>query len=722
MSNTNMPAIPFENELAKLRHEISSISQEASSCFAPAAPYTMQLCELANGLSFSTYAIRNTINAIKKQLNEPNHKISEAQKHEAWKLLFTYYQLIDKNRTLIEQIVNERQTNLHLFGEVLNATKKNLAVIYDLILHMDFKAAHLYRRSLLPVELSSPLGQQSPTKERAAKPGFIDKIITQICLRVVTKVAQKEVDIANTLKKTLLSAPNDMQNYPLRIDKKTTVQAIEYRNPVATDQWLIVIGGAGAAYTDMLPIAQELAVRNHYNFLVVDYLAQKPTSFADPVNTILAAATFLLEKKGAQPQDLVLLGHSNGGRIARQAAAQLPGCSVITNNTYTSLEEVIINHVLHANESLKNADISMSKHSEEIINAVSTFFEKHHLDKKALGILRNALEKTANDYQSEAAQIKIPDNKHVAVYVAPETEYNHEGKKRSKSGGDKILFEAADGRIQAKKAKLADPNQHRQLKEKDRFFNPDKPGIKGVKYKDSPNPQQPGHYTVLKGISEEENTHNVIDADLLSLALTELSQLKNYKPLTLREQFAVLLEKYDLSGKAEYLVSPAGIELTSAERFLLLKAMARFMKEPAHAELPTQMQLMRLFQASDVAADIISAYEPALNKMTWGDNPSECKTGIKFLKNRLNTLTERTFAPAPCLHGNGSYLSKNLADTVLRRLQNYHAKLPQELLEEHLAAEQNKSGKRHGLFTQGITVSDLDLSLIRSNRHGLVRA
>lgn len=70
------------------------------------------------------------------------------------------------------------------------------------------------------------------------------------------------------------------------------MQAIEYRNPVVTNQWLIVVGGAGAAYTDMLPIAQELAVRNQYNFLVVDYLVQKPSSFADPVNTILAAARF----------------------------------------------------------------------------------------------------------------------------------------------------------------------------------------------------------------------------------------------------------------------------------------------------------------------------------------------------------------------------------------------------------------------------------------------
>lgn len=717
-----MSATPFESELAKLRHEIGSISQEASSCFAPAAPTTTQLCELANGLSFSTYAIKNTINAIKKQLNEPNYKIGESQKYEAWKLLFTYYQLIDKNSTLIEQIINERQSNNYLFWDALNETKKNLAVIYDLVLEMDFKAKHLYRRSLSPVELSSPLLQQSSVNERAKKPGFIDKIITRLCLRVVTNVIQKDADIADNLKKTLLFAPNDIHNYQLRVDKKHTVQAIEYRNPIATDQWLIVVGGAGAAYTDMLPIAQELAVRNHYNFLVVDYLAKKPTSFADPVNTILAAANFLLEKKGVQPKDLVLLGHSNGGRIVRQAAAQLSGCSVITNNTYTSLEEVIINHVLHATESLKSTGLSLGKHSEEIINAVSTFFEKHHLDKKVLSILRNALEKTASDYQSAAAKIKIPDNKHVAVYVAPATAHDAAGKKCAKSGGDKILFDAIEGKNQAKKAKLAAPGQHQQLKEKDRFFSPDKPGIKGIKYKDSPNPQQDGHYTVIKGISEEANTHNVIDAELLSLALTELNQLKTYRPLTLREQFAVLLEKYDLSDAAEYLLPPSGIELTSAERFLLLKAMVRFMKEPASAELPTQMQLMRLFQASDVAADIISAYEPALNKMIWGDNHNECKTGMKFLKNRLNTLTERALAPEPYLHGNGSYLNINLADTVLRRLQNYHAKLPQGLLAEYTAPEQNKLEKRHRLFSQGVTVSDLDLTSIRSHHYGLVRA
>ncbi|MFJ1269263.1 hypothetical protein ACD661_11915 [Legionella lytica] len=715
-----MPATPFENELAKLRHEISSINQEASLCFATASPLTMQLCEFANGLSFSTYALMNTIHAIKKQLNENQHKMNDSQKHEAWKLLFTYYQLIAKNRNLIEQITSERQSNNYLFWDALSETKKNLVLIHDLILEMDFKAVHLYRQSLSPIELASSPTQHLPLNEQVAKPGFIDKIITRICLRVVTNVAQKEVYIADTLKRTLLFAPNDTHNYQLRVDKKTPVQAIEYRHPVATDLWLIVVGGAGAAYTDMLPLAQELALRNHYNFLVVDYLAQKPTSFADPVNSILAAANFLLEKKGVQPQDLVLLGHSNGGRIAREAAAQIPGCSVITNNTYTSLEEVIINHVLHATESLKNAGVSLGKHSEEIINAVSAFFEKYHLDEKVLNILRNALEKTANDYQSAATKIKIPDNKHVAVYVAPATAHDEAGKKCSKSGGDKILFDALDGKAQAKKAKWADPNQHRLLKEKDRFFSPDKQGVKAVKYKDSPNPQQAGHYTVIKGISEEENTHNVVDAELLSIALTELNQLKTYRPLTLREQFAALLEKYDLSDEAEYLLSPAGIELISAERFLLLKAMARFMKEPTDVELPTQLQLMRLFQASDVAADIISAYEPALNKMIWGDNSSECKIGMKFLKNRLNTLTERPFASEPRLHGNGSYMSINLADTVLRRLKNYHAKLPQELLAEHCASDANKPAKRHRLFTPLVTVSDLDLTSLGSNRYGLI--
>ncbi|USQ15309.1 alpha/beta hydrolase (plasmid) [Legionella lytica] len=717
-----MSATPFENELTKLRHEISSISQQASSCFATASPQTMQLRELADELSFSTYAIKNTICSIQKQLNESNNKISESQKYEAWKLLFSYYQLIDKNRTLIEQIINERQSNNYLFEDALNETKKKLVVIYDLILAMNFTAGHIYRRSLSPIELSKPPLHQAQTKERAVKPGFIDKIITRLCLGIVSHVAQKDVDIADTLKKTLLFAPNDTHNYQLRVDEKTIVQAIEYRNPVVTNQWLIVVGGAGAAYTDMLPIAQELAVRNQYNFLVVDYLVQKPSSFADPVNTILAAARFLLEKKGVKSEDLVLLGHSNGGRIVREAAAQLPGCSVITNNTYTSLEEVIINHVLHASESLKNTGLSLSKHSEEIINAVSTFFEKHHLDKKVLGRLRTALEKTANEYQSAAANIKIPDNKHVAVYVAPATTHDEAGNKCSKSGGDKILFDAIDGKAQAKKAKLADPSQHQQLKAKDLFFSSDKPGIKGVKYKDSPNPQQAGHYTVIKGVSEEDNTHNVIDVELLSLALSELEQLKTYRPLTLREQFAALLDKHDLSDKTEYLLAPAGIELTSAERFLLLKAMTRFVKESAHAELPTQIQLMRLFQASDVAADIISAYEPALNKMIWGDNPSECKSGIKFLKRRLSTLTERSVAPEPYLQGNGSYMSINLANTVLRRLHQYYAKLPQELLVEHMTSEQNKSEKRHRLFSQGVTISDLDLSCLQPNRYGLVRA
>lgn len=699
----------LNKEITKLQNEISMITLRTDSYWmsSDSLTNTKLLLELANELNLSTYVTRNTIAAIQKRFKTESNKLSDTEQRALWKLLLNYCQLIDKNITHIERVIEKKKTSAYLFADAFNERKKNSDDIRDLIKSMKFKTSHLYRRSLLPIDVSSKPIDNLNFKDRVAKPGFINKMIAQLCLKAVTDVVEKKEDIASALQNTLISAPNDIHNYQLRIDQKTIVQTVEYLNPVSTDKWLIVVGGAGAAYTNMLSTAKEVALRDNANFLVVDYLAQNPASFADPVKIILAAATFLFEKKGVKPANLVLMGHSNGGRLVLQAAAHLPGCSVVTNNTYTSLEEAIISNVMNGAESLKNMGIPIGKYSTEIINAVTSFFAKHHLDEKMLDILHKALEKTNNEYQSEQAKSKIPDHKYVAVYTAPCTSYNSEGVKLPK-GVDKVLFDAVDGKVQAKKAKQDTPEQRELLKERNKFFNRKNLVITGVKYKDSPNPEHSGHHTVIKGITDSviQNTHNVIDAKLLSTALKEIEKEKNFKPLTLKERFELLLEKHNLSSEAESLLSPVGIELNPSERFLLTKTMIQFNKTPYHADMPTQMQLMRLFQASSVAAEIISSYKSAVDKMIWGDTPSEYKEGMKFLKERLNTLNARSESPDPRLQGTGSYLSKNLADSILKRLQRYHAESPMGT---------------HGLFSGrssintpvrrcAVTVSDMDLT------------
>lgn len=709
----------LNNEITTLKNEINLISLRADSYFMSidSLTNTSQLLELANELSFSSYTTKNTLTTIQKLFKTENNKLSDIEKYALWKLLLKYCQLIDKNITDIEQVIKTQKASTSIFFDALNETKNNLAAARKMINLMDFKASQLYRRSLLPIDVSSiPLDDLS-FKERVAKPGFINKMIARLCLKAITNVAEKEEDIAATLQNTLLSSPNDIHNYQLRIDQKTIVQAVEYLNPDSTDKWLIVVGGAGAAYTNMLPIAKELALRNNANFLVVDYLAQKPASFSDPVKIILAAATFLLEKKKVKPENLVLMGHSNGGRLVLQAAAHLPGCSVVTNNTYTSLEEAIISNVLNGAESLKNMGIPVGEYTTEIINTVTDFFKKHHLDKKALNILHTALKETNNGYQSEYAKSKVPDHKYAAVYTAPCTGYNSNGEKLPKAG-DKLLFDAVDGKVQAKKAKQDTPTHREQLQERNKFFNRRGLDIIGVKYKDSPNPEHRGHHIVIKGITHPtiKNTHNVIDANLLSSALKEVEKEKNFKPQTLRERFEILLDKYDLSSETESQLSPVGIELNPSERFLLTKAMIQLNKTPYHADMPTQIQLMRLFQASDVAADIISSYKSALDKMIRGQKPSEYKEGMRFLNERLNTLNDRSEVPDPRLYGTGSYLSKNLAGSILKRLQRYHAESPISVN----GLFSGRSPINISVKRCAQTVSDLDLTQL--NQCVLVRA
>lgn len=706
-------------QIAKLKRQIALISLQADSCTQPSDTITesTRLRDFADELIGLTYGAKNTIQKISELFQSAHNQLTDAEKHALWSLLFEYCRLIDKNITYLQHHLKDDFT----IEEMLHATKQNLEAIRDLIQPMEFKTIHLYPHGPSTVDVSSQQFNRAALKERMVKPGFISKLITKICVKAITDVAEKEIDIADNLKSTLLSAPNDVISYPLRIDQKTNVQAVEYRNPVATDKWLIVVGGAGASYTNMLPVTKEVATRNHYNFLVVDYLAEGATSFASPVKIILAAAAFLYKNKGVKPENLVLMGHSNGGRIVLEAATALPGCSVITNNTYTSLEEVIVKNVLHAIELFKNMGIPVNKYAEEIINSIADFIKAHHLDEKILHRVRKALETTNNGYQSEHVKAKIPDHRYAAVYTAPSTTHDSDGQKLPKTGGDKLLFEASDGMVQAQRSKQSTPEQRELLKKRNRFFTFDteesaqKAEVLGVKYKDSPNPARHGHHLVLKGITNPrvKNTHNVIDAGLLSTALAELEKQKDYKPLTLQEQLQCVLDKYYLNSELEHLLEPVGIELAPTERFLLIKIMTQLKKDPNQAGMPTQEQLMRLFQASSAAAEIISAYEPALNIMTWGDNLAEYKKGRAFLEERLRSLGERSMAPNPCLQGTGAYLNKNLADVIMKRLRNYHAQLPG--YEPGLFSGSTLTPvQRHRLF-QGTTISDLDLSHVTSS-------
>ncbi|CEG56910.1 alpha/beta hydrolase family protein [Legionella fallonii] len=701
----------LNEQITKLKRQTAEIRPQADASLMTTS--TAKLYEFTDTLSCFAYATKNTIQHISEHFHAVHKQLTEAEKRALWNLLFEYCQLVDKSIAHIEYTLGTD----YAICDTLNTCKTNLAAMRELISSMEFKPAHIYRCEQAPIDVSNRLfNRLNATNKEAAKPSFISKLITKLCVKAVTTVAETEEQISNNLKSTLLSAPNDIANYQLRVDKKTVVQAIEYVNPIPTDQWLIFAGGAGASYTNMLSVAKEIATLSHYNFLVVDYLAEPATSFADPVKIILAGAQFLLEKKGVDAKNLVLMGHSNGGRTVSQAALALPDCRVVTNNTYTSLEEVIVNNVLHGVEFLENEGISINKYSAEIINAVTDFVKKYHLDETILHALRKALEDTQNDYHSEHVKAKISDHQLAAVYTAPTTTYDNSGQKLPKAGGDKLLFEASDALTQAQQAKQQSPEQRAFLKKKNRSFNlnnnkdAEKTMVTGVKYKDSPDPARHGHHLVLKGITDPlvQNTHNVIDANLLSTALTELEKQKGYKPFTFQEQLEGVLEKYDLSNEMEHLLPPAGIVITPEERFLLIKIMAQLKKDPNQAGMPTQIQLMRLFQASDVAAEIISSYDSALDKMVWGNDLTEYKKGMKFLTKCLNTLSERSIAPEPRLQGAGSYLSKNLADTILKRLQNYHAHLPSYGL-GLFDDSSEKPAKRHGMLPK-ITVSDLDLT------------
>lgn len=704
----------LKEQIVKLRRQTAELRSNVETCFMTTGTTvtTTQLHEFADILSYLAYATKNTIQNISTSFQTAHKQLTDAEKKALWALLFEYCKLLDKSISHLQQTVG----NDYSISGKINTSKQNLEVINELILAMEFKPTHIYRSEYTPVDVSSSLfNRMKANHKETTKPSFISKLITKLCVKAVTNIEETEEAIASNLKSTLLSAPNDVSNYQLRIDKSTIVQTIEYLNPNATNKWLIVVGGAGASYTNMLPVAKEIATQGGYNFLIVDYLADKPTSFSDPVKIILAATQFLLEKRGVKAKDLVLVGHSNGGRIVSEAGSFLPDCRVITNNTYTSLEEVIINNVLHGVEFLKNAGISVNKYSAEIINAVTDFLKQHHLDEKILHILRNALEQTNNGYQAEQVKMKIADHHFAAVYTESALVHDSSGQKLPKAGRDRLLFEASDGVVQAQKAKQQSLEQRRLLKKKNGLFHSynnasENAIVTGVKCKDSPDPTHSGHHLVLKGttVPRIQNTHNVIDANLLNAALKELTQQENYRPLTFQEQLAQVLDKYDLSDEMEYLVPPVGIALTSEECFLLKKIMVQLQKTPYRADMPTQIQLMRLFQASDVAAEIISSYKPALDIMVWGNDRAEYKKGMTFLKKRLDTLGERSIAPDPRLQGTGSYINKNLADSILKRLNHYRDNLPKVgpgMFDISCAA----SARQHGLLS-GVTVSDLDLS------------
>ncbi|CAM4426026.1 MAG: hypothetical protein LEGION0398_MBIBDBAK_00446 [Legionellaceae bacterium] len=655
--------------------------------------------ENENTISGKAATIENqlkNINPLLKEiiclLEQPTNKLNNIEKKELWNSILTYKKFANSFYDLLT--VQLKILPKYHDLKWIHARKKTSLNNIDKIvtLSTQFTMQDIYQKNLIPIPVSMKNTVPTSNSQNAS---VLDQIIKKASLKMLTDIVQSKKDMTSELVNIFLEDPENIHNYQLQINKNTHVQTIEYRNPNLTDKWLIAIGGAGAAYTNILATTKTIADNTGCNFLILDYLAKKPNSFRDPIDIIVTGANYLCNKEQIKPENLTLIGHSNGGRIALEAANSLPGCNVITNNTYTSLEEVITDHIKNQN-TLKDP------------------LTKIKFDQWVNKLFANAFIKTGNEYHSFQTKDKIADHKYASIYTAPDTA-SYKRENNTTKTIDNILFNAVDGKQRAKLAKHKNKEwvtkiqtkgshltetlntlyENQNIREKNKE-------IIGISCKDYPNPIEKNHCFVFKGVAKNSivDLHNIIDPSLISTAMMEIEKNKDFKHLSLNERFENLLRKYHLTAETDDQLTPAGIELKTEDILLLEKIIEQLNNNP-DSSIPTQNQLMRLFQSSSDAAKLISQNIKVLDRMIKGNKGfAEYKCGMNFLNKCIQSLDKRTTEPDSTLSGNGAYLDRKAVKEILESLQAYQAANPVQ---------------RHGFFsgrsnTRMIsTVSDLNL-------------
>ena len=379
----------------------------------------------------------------------------------------------------------------------------------------------------------------------------------------------------------------------------------------------------------------------------------------------MAGVDYLIAVKGLKITDITLIGHSNGGRLALEAAdyckrvyGEAP--KVVLNNTYNTLEDASVNLAKKTLAKKPSHKPMLSMEASPVEQAFSELATRE---------LKKAFEKNGETYNAEEFIQRVGPERVASIYTGVKTQRNEFEQKWTKPR-DQVLNKAQQGRVQKKKLKqnLA---RHKAIAKMDFTLS----SGEAYRYKDIYQ-QDASSYLVIKRYmaSDAGDIHNEVDTDCIVHTIRRLKEhqavLAKHQTLVddLQQRFNELLKNEEIGSRTRSFL--IGLTLSN-EELLLLKEVFAQLTIKSELNWPTQKQLMALFQADGYIAELITDNPATMKRMLQGDGHTEqLRTGLTFLEQKLSlvNLQQRLNHPDGRVDGIGSFLESEQVERIHQQI------------------------------------------------------
>lgn len=112
-----------------------------------------------------------------------------------------------------------------------------------------------------------------------------------------------------------------------------------------SEKYVIWLNGLGCPFEAKLSLAGDYADTINANILMFNYrgigdsISSGPTKPEDLVTDTKAMIAYLIDVKGVKPEDIVIHGHSLGGGVGAQAAAEISGLKFINDRSFSAFSK-----------------------------------------------------------------------------------------------------------------------------------------------------------------------------------------------------------------------------------------------------------------------------------------------------------------------------------------------------------------------------------------------
>lgn len=633
-------------------------------------PVVTGLDELLSEFSVTAMMVGNN----KKDLVDFISSPSDLTQAEIWQTLNAYFIKADEILMLVERTCAIALANLAVQPMLHNTYKRECERFIE-----------NYREKV--EEVSKQLGEQTnldlktlytnvrtirlpntrkPMKAKGEGHNPVYAVTAKLINREINKVGVTEAQVAQHVLPHKLARPHEVSLFNINCNG-LTIPAVFREASSPSDECIMFISGAGDHGLNSLDNSEAIAEKLGCNYLVVNHNDKNSTHFAIRLEKLIAGVEYLMVVKNLPLEKIKLIGHSNGGRLALEAADYLMhkyqvSPQVVLNNTYETLSEVSLN--IAKDFLVTKSHRTQPSLEENSFERVISRFAKNQLD--------NAFAQTATAYNAEEVIKRIGYENVANIYTGVATTYDKQGRKLTKNR-DQVLGKGQLGRQHNQRAKQ-DAAHHELIRSS--FELPS--GDLAV-YKDKFQAGQNSYLNVKLLMSENaRDIHNEVNVDCIVHVIKQLSAQQaideNALP-SLQLRLISLLKKEGIDPCTRSFAT--GLELNKEDLALVKQTLAELSRDSSLI-YPTQGQLMNLFQADGEIGLWIASDAVLMQRLLTGDgSAAQQQLGLIFLgqKMSLGHLRLRHYEPDGQIDRAGSYLTEEQIKALHQKIAPYEYKL-----------------------------------------------